>query len=95
MEKAFTTKDGKQTGTVFVPESWNEAKEKFGKEQALADLVRGSVVRQQGTIRNEGKESKRALTKEAITKLKALDPELLKEAGLTDILDKLYERELN
>lgn len=89
MEKQFTTKSGQQSGTVIYPESWKEATEQFGKEQALADLVRGAVIRQQGTIRNEGKESKRALTKEAITKLKALDPELLKEAGLTDLLDKL------
>lgn len=89
MEKPFATKDGKQSGTVFYPETWNDAKERFGKEQALQDLVRGCVIRQQGAIRNEGVVSKRELTKEAITKLKALDPELLKEAGLTDILDRL------
>lgn len=88
LEHTHTAKNG-QSGSYQVPESWKELKEIAGDKQAFQDALRGYTIRKQASIRGAGKESKRALTKEAIEKLKTLDPALIEEAGLTDVLAKL------
>lgn len=81
-----------KTGEQFnhpLPENWKELVEQEGKEKAFGYAIHGYRIACNAVDRGAGKESKRALSNEAIAKIKQLDPELLKEAGLTDLLAKL------
>lgn len=81
LEEAYTSRDGKQSGTVKQAESYKDLTDEVGKEQALSYANRGWKIAQQGAIRLTGQESKTAKLKKVLAILKE-NPDKASELGI-------------
>lgn len=84
LEEAYTSRDGKQSGTVKQAESYKDLTDEVGKEQALSYANRGWKISQQSMIRLEGVEGKRAKLAKILALAKTDDSvkEALSNAGI-------------